>query len=100
MFSREELVGSAIRLSFVTIVWNAIVGAAAFVSALVGVMRSRGSAPAMLGVALHVAVQAMQALSVGPHPEASVLGVTTAVPSLVFLPLLARRGAPRRPRSP
>jgi divalent metal cation (Fe/Co/Zn/Cd) transporter len=131
MFSREELVGSAIRLSFVTIAWNAIVGAAAFVSALVDDSLSLGGfalnmlidtsasamlvwrfkketrdpvaayrlerhaqtgiSVAMLAVALYLALQAVRALVDGSHPEASVLGVTTAAGSLVFLPWLAHR---------
>lgn len=42
MLSREELVASAIQLSFVTIAWNAVVGAAALVSALVANSLSLG----------------------------------------------------------
>jgi divalent metal cation (Fe/Co/Zn/Cd) transporter len=131
MFSREELVGSAIRLSFLTIAWNAIVGAAAFVSAVVDNSLSLGGfalnmlidtsasamlvwrfkteardplaayrlerhaqtgiSIAMLAVAVYVAVQSIRALIDGSHPEASVLGVTTAAASLVFLPWLARQ---------
>ena len=113
--SRHSLISAGLRLSYFTIGWNGLVGAAFALNALLDssasavlVWRFRRERKdpvaaealerlahrlivlAMLAIGAYVGVQAMRALVDGSHPEHSTFGIGIALVSLAVLPVLGR----------